>query len=137
MSIGNEKCPGGGIGRRASLRGWSRQRGAGSSPVLGTMSLYIRIEELGQTKPAVYNPCCHWQTHYQCIYDNLKLPMCPSCGDTLFVKQTVQPIKRYKPIPNPDVDVFYCMFCNIRWNPYGIEKMNEEPRKVRFVRNEP
>ena len=29
-------CPGGAMGRHATLRGWSLQEGAGSSPALGT-----------------------------------------------------------------------------------------------------
>lgn len=32
-------CPSGGIGRRASLRSWSRKRGVGSSPTEGTILL--------------------------------------------------------------------------------------------------
>ena len=42
--------------------------------------------------------------------ENLKLPLCPKCGDTKFVKESP------KLIP---VIIWHCSKCNIEWLEHG------------------
>ena len=72
-------CPDGGIGRRTSFRCWRSQGRGGSSPLLGTIFLYLDVP-LGVDKMADF---CHFQpftsAHCVCLF----LDMSPEEGADL------------------------------------------------------
>lgn len=53
------------------------------------------------------------------MLENLKLPLCPKCGDTKKVKDKNDYSQCIIHKPN-----YECLSCNISWTPYGIVDNN-------------
>ena len=62
---------------------------------------------------------------------NLKLPLCPKCGDTKFVSDEGHPADL-----RIQTFAYYCSICNISWNEHFISDHNLQ-KTWRFIQGMP